>query len=211
MAKPTAKENWDGPDVSAWEPWTPEQVFEMLSPAESPWCVVGGWAIDLWLGRQTRDHEDIEVAIPRVDFGRVRQLFGPSYRLHAVGDGEVFALEADELVPESKHQCWVLDLPPGKWRLDLMLEPGDSDTWVCRRKLIIQEPRQRMLSHRDSIPFLRPEGVLLYKAKACRAKDEVDFETCLPHLEPESRLWLMKSLEIAHPGHHWSRRLKGVQ
>jgi hypothetical protein len=32
-----------------------------------PWYVAGGWAIDLFLGRVTRDHRDVDLAIARAD------------------------------------------------------------------------------------------------------------------------------------------------
>lgn len=31
------------------------------------WAVAGGWAIDLWLDEQTREHHDVEVAVRRDD------------------------------------------------------------------------------------------------------------------------------------------------
>jgi len=32
------------------------------------WCVAGGWAIDMFLGKQTRPHEDMEIVVLRRDF-----------------------------------------------------------------------------------------------------------------------------------------------
>lgn len=32
-----------------------------------PWFVAGGWAIDLFLDRVTREHSDIEIAVLRED------------------------------------------------------------------------------------------------------------------------------------------------
>lgn len=60
--------HWDGPRIDAWRPWTPEQTSSHLAGVGVPWCVVGGWAIDLWLGVQTRPHEDTEIAVSREDF-----------------------------------------------------------------------------------------------------------------------------------------------
>lgn len=40
-----------------------------------PWYVAGGWAVDLFLGRRTRPHEDIEVAVLRRDQGSLRHAF----------------------------------------------------------------------------------------------------------------------------------------
>ena len=50
------------PDDDAWGAWHPADLARRLHGLERPWCVVGGWALDLWHGRQTRDHEDLELA-----------------------------------------------------------------------------------------------------------------------------------------------------
>jgi hypothetical protein len=198
-----AEAHWEGPDLAAWEPWSPAQVTEMLQASTPTWAVVGGWAIDLWLGRESRSHGDIEIAAPRCDFVHFRGFFEPRYQLYAAGDGETFALDVDETIPSSKFQCWIADPDSGTWRLDLMLEPGDSQTWVFRRDERIQESRERMIGREGGIPFLKPEGVLLYKAKAARGKDQADLEACLPHLSPDARSWLAASLSLIHPEHHW--------
>jgi Aminoglycoside-2''-adenylyltransferase len=41
--------------------------LEVLSSLRRPWFVVGGWALDLFLGRETRSHKDIDIAIFRED------------------------------------------------------------------------------------------------------------------------------------------------
>jgi hypothetical protein len=73
MALPPGVEHWEGPPLAAWSPWSPEQAAEQLAGVSAPWCVIGGWAIDLFLGEQTRPHEDLEIAIARSDF-RGRQI-----------------------------------------------------------------------------------------------------------------------------------------
>jgi hypothetical protein len=200
--------HWDGPPLEAWEPWTPEQVARALGGIDVPWCVVGGFAIDLFLGRETRHHEDIEIAIPRPFFGPLRQLLERSFALHIVGDGEVRRLAPDTAYPAERHQCWVLDEAAGKWRLDVMLEPGDALKWVCRRDPHINAPRAWMTAtSAGGIPYLVPEAVLLFKAKAARAKDEADLSACLPELTDASRDWLRNALERVHPNHAWLERL----
>lgn len=205
--------HWDGPPLEAWHPWTPGEAAARLAGIGVAWCVVGGWALDCWLGRQTRDHEDLEIAIPRGDFPTVRDHLAP-LRLHSVGDGEVRALRSDPetaagpLPPADKHQNWVLDEAADAWRMDVMLEPGDAETWIYRRDERIREPRTRMTAERDGVPYLVPEGVLLYKAKLLRAKDESDFARCLPEMTPNARQWLQHALQLTHPGHPWIERLR---
>jgi Aminoglycoside-2''-adenylyltransferase len=35
-----------------------------MADVDFPWFVAGGWAIELFLGTQTREHEDLEIASP---------------------------------------------------------------------------------------------------------------------------------------------------
>lgn len=202
MADALTIKHWDGPPLEAWRAWRPQQAAERLAGVGIDWCVVGGWAIDLWLGRETRPHDDLEIAILRDDFATLRDHLS-GFRLHGVGDGEVRALASDALPAVDKHQNWVLDPVANEWRMDIMLEPGDAQTWVFRRDASIVAPRNRMIGQRDGVRFLNPEGALLYKAKAARPKDAADFTACLPHLDAAARSWLCESLARVHPEHPW--------
>ncbi|WP_408903793.1 nucleotidyltransferase domain-containing protein [Rhodopila sp.] len=195
--------HWDGPGVEAWcGAWTPAEVAQKLVGVEVPWCVVGGWAIDLFLGRQTRPHGDLEIAVARSDFPAIRACLD-AYAFHAVKSGEVRALSPEEPLPAEVNQAWALDREAQLWRVDVMQEPGDRDTWVFRRDELITAPRRALVSSDAAIPHLRPEGVLLYKAKACRPKDEADFAACLPSLDSSARRWLAQAIEKSHPNHAW--------
>ncbi len=92
--------------------------------------------------------------------------------------------------------------------LELLLNETEGDRWIFRRDARVSRPLAKiaMVAPTD-IPFFAPEIVLLYKAKAAEAKDEADFATVVPRLEPEGRGWLRQALETAHPGHPWIRRL----
>ena len=41
------------PDDDAWSAWRPEELGRRLRGVEKPWCIVGGWALDLWHGRES--------------------------------------------------------------------------------------------------------------------------------------------------------------
>ncbi len=202
MADALTIKHWDGPPLEAWRAWRPEQAAAHLAGVNIDWCVVGGWAIDLWLGRETRPHDDLEIAILRDDFVAIRDHLR-DFHLHSVGDGEVRGLAFDALPASDKHQNWVLDPVANEWRMDIMMESGDAQTWVFRRDTSIWAPRDRMIGMRDGVQYLKPEGALLYKAKAARPKDEADFAACLPNLDAAARSWLRESLATVHPGHAW--------
>ena len=181
---------------------------ERLAGVSATWCVVGGWSIDLFLGGQTRSHDDLEIATIRSDLATIRTALSPLV-LHVVGDGEVRRLPPDDAPPLSRHQHWFLDEPADAWRLDVMVEPGDDETWVYRRDERIAAPRREMVGRTpEGVPYLRPHGSLLYKAKEPRPKDEADFEQARPHLSVVERTWLSAALDLLHPGHPWIARLQ---
>jgi hypothetical protein len=55
----------DYPNLWEWEEFDPSHLLELMRGFAAPWWVAGGWALDLWLGRRTRDHEDLDVAVLR--------------------------------------------------------------------------------------------------------------------------------------------------
>jgi len=173
----------------------------------APWCVAGGWAIDLFLGRRTRAHHDIEVSVGPRGFEEAR-LALEDHELVVVGDGRARPLSERALA--AHHQTWVRDPEAGAWRLDLFREPWEGDTWVFRRDPRLRLPLARAIAETtDAIPYACPEIVLLFKAKAPSAKDEADRAVTLPHLDEPARAWLRDALSLVHPGHRWLAELSG--
>ena len=122
----------------------------------------------------------------------------------AVGDGRAWPIAA---APKELHQTWGRD-SAGRWRLDVMQEPWAEDEWVFRRDPRIRRALADAIEiDASGIPYLAPELVLLFKARALRAKDEADFALTLPSLGMERAEWLRQALLTAHPGHEWIARL----
>lgn len=193
------------PSADRWEPWSPAEVAERLAPCTAAWGVAGGWALDLWRGETTRPHGDIEIVVSSAALEAVR-LCLPDHLFFAASNGILSPAPPGE--PVAAHQFWVLDTAAGKWRLDVMTDPGDEARWIYRRDPRIAARRAEMLAHSlDGIPYLRPHAVLLFKAKAPRPKDEQDFAAALPLLSAAERAWLAEALAVAHPQNPWIDRL----
>ena len=198
-------------DSDRWDAWRPEEAARRLGGVEASWYVAAGWAIDLFLGGQRREHEDLEIAIPAASLPQFLEAL-PGLEVYAVkvpGKGTFTPVdEAGDGLAET-HQTWVRDPESGYWRLDLFREPGDEMTWIYRRDDRIRLPYDQVIARTDDgIPYGRPEIVLLYKAKHVqREKDQADFEAVLPLLEPETRERLAGWIELVHPGHTWIERL----
>ncbi|KVN64777.1 nucleotidyltransferase domain-containing protein [Burkholderia stagnalis] len=195
------------PDQEAWNAWQPAELARRLSDIRLPWCVVGGWALDLWHGAQTREHGDLEFTILREDFGIFRQAFGnlAFYTAHA---GVVEKLPATRDAPSEIMQFWGFDRAAESWRIDMMIEPGTHALWAYKRDPSFKRPRADMVMRTaDGIPYLNPSAVLLFKARDRRPKDHQDFERALPKLPAIERAWLKDCLDALHPGNEWARAL----
>lgn len=187
--------------------WTPDQVARYLTGIAAPWCLAAGWALDLFRGAQTREHGDIEIAIPAASFPEVRDRF-PGYAFDAVGGGGRIWANATPDVLAATHQTWLREPATGNYLLDVFREPHDGETWICRRDETIRLAYSEII-HRTpgGIPYLAPELVLLFKAKHGLPKDQADFDGTIPQMTPAQRATLAGLIARVHPGHPWLARL----
>jgi len=188
-----------------WEPWLPRELADMLAAVDIPWGVAGGWALDLLGGQRSREHSDLEIAVPTSGFWTIRAALD-NYTFEVIGAGRRWPL--DSAAFDVMHQTWVREPTTGVYRLDVFREPHNGDTWICRRDASIRL-RYRDIIRRtaDGILFVASEIVLLFKAKHAKTKDEADLSRTLPILNPKQRSWLKDALEHAHPCHPWMDRL----
>jgi hypothetical protein len=197
-----------GDDDLPWRPWSPVEVARRLSGVTATWCVAGGWAVDLHLGRVTREHEDLEIAVPAAEFAQVRDALD-DLEFDVVGAGRRWPVD-DPVAFGRLHQTWARERTTGIYRLDVFREPHDGDTWICRRDPGLRRPYRDVVRHTDDgVPYLAPEIVLLFKAKARRPKDEADLASLMPVLDGAQRDWLARSLTVVHPGHPWITDVAG--
>jgi aminoglycoside-2''-adenylyltransferase len=191
-----------------WEPWTPAEVAHRLRAVDAPWAFAAGWALDLFRGSVSRDHEDVELAVPIAGFAAVQQALRP-YEFDLVGGGQKWAI-SDHRAFVLTHQTWLRDPATGVYVLDVFREPHDGDVWICRRDTSIRLPYSEAVRRTaGGLPYLAPEIVLLFKAKLSRPKDEDDLNGVLPLLDAHAIGWLRQALEMVHPGHAWIARVAG--
>jgi hypothetical protein len=197
------------PDDAEWEAWRPADLAWRLAGLDVPWRVSAGWAIDLFLGSERREHDDLEIGVPADRFVDVAAALG-ELDFHVVTRGIAAPVAEAAALMETIHQTWGLDRAANRWRLDVFREPFDSTGWVARRDESIRLPYDELIEHTpDGIPYERPEVVLLFKAKHARPKDEADLAAVLPRLSPERRRLLAEWIERVHPGHFWLADIRG--
>lgn len=183
-----------------------DQVVSVFEGVSEQWWIAGGWAIDLFLGEQTREHEDVDVAILRNDERAFRRHLKSWQLWPGLGNDQLEdkPIAANEKLPESREVLWCRPVVSSEWAFELLLNKTIGSEWVFKRSSTVRKPLQNLGSYTDDgVPYLNPEVVLLFKAKNNRAKDQHDFERVVPKLNNEANAWLSNSLQIVHPGHPW--------
>ncbi len=185
-----------------WRPWSPAEVLRRFRHAPFKWWVAGGWAAEAG-GAAPRAHEDIDVAVLERDLPAVRDWLA-DHHLWEAHQGALRPLRPGAVLALGRQQLWVRRNATSPWVVDLLLTPTDGAAWVFKRNETIRLPLESVgWVAPDGVSYLRPEVVLLFKAKLGRPKDEADFRSLVPRLDDVAHRWLRVSLTVAHPGHAW--------
>ena len=180
-------------------------VNEWMSEFNEQWGIAGGWAIDLFIGEETRLHSDVEVATFREDQHVLKKTLS-DWSFEKVVKGELITWE-EEWLELPIHEIHGVHKETGE-RLEVLLNEKKGGKWIFRRESSISFPESTLfLYSNEGIPYLHPAVVLLYKAKGAREKDHADFNAVKDLLTMEDRLWLRKALRIHVPGHLWIQEL----
>ena len=171
------------------------------------WGVAGGWAIDLWLGEQTRDHHDVEVVVRRSDQRVVHAALAPRWDLLAL-DPPGIGWQPWSGVP-IEAPAFQLQARSSSGQFDIFTETIENARWHFRRDgRIAAASDEVIVPSAAGIPIVRPEIQLLYMAKSTEPKNQRDFEMALPHLSSEAAVWFTNALQLTLPDHHWLQLLK---
>jgi len=189
--------------------YLPARVLQLFQAYNAPWCVAGGWAIDLFLGGLSRDHEDIEVAVLLRDQQKLwHHIIGWQPRYCVPGTAEQRRWGPDEWLHPPIHELHTKPPQGDMEHLEILLDRSAGDDWVYRRDERVRLPLKRAIRFNSAgIPYLAPEIVLLYKSKNPRERDEADFTATAPKLDAVARTWLADALALVSPDHPWLERL----
>ena len=195
-----------GDRTAAGEGWSavePTIGASWFSTLQVPWWIAGGWALDLYLGTQSRAHGDLDIGVLRRDITTVLAALS-SWEIVAAKDGALAPLRVGETPHSAVHSFWCRPVGTTLWTLELMLDECVEGAWSYRREPSIQRPFSAMIQRSPSgIPYLAPEIQLLYKARSARARDQADFELVGPRLGTPARTWLVDSLVRTEARHPW--------
>ena len=188
------------------------EVAEGLGNLRAPFYFAGGWAIDLHLGRVTRNHHDIDALVMRRDHlllhKALKQFSLKKIIPHPDGmppnRGTIVEWPPRDRLELPVHQINAYRAGESEPAFQVFLAESSDGEWIFRRNPNVRMPISKMGFHPLwGLPYLAPEIVLLFKAKHLEARDRADFDHAIPALTADARRWLRDALEKTHPGHEW--------
>ena len=185
-----------------WEPLSLPEAAQLFRDAPFAWGVAGGYAVEQFLGRAIRPHDDIDLVVFRDDQRAVQGWLSGWHLFAADPPGTLRPWVVGEWLPFGIHDIWGHRAGAGAWQLQLMLLEAEGDEWYSRRDARIRGARKDLLVRYGGLPCVRIEVQLMYKAKGNRPKDQLDFQASVPLMTPEARAWLAQALRCEHPGGH---------
>ena len=192
------------------------RLSELMSTFAPPWALGGGWAVDAWLGHQTRDHEDIDIIVfqedQRVLFDHLAGWTMIAHGPHVAGDtderwdGRRLELPAHIHIPAKFAFDRGRVFSEDGFTLEAILNERSGGDWVLSREVMISRPLNRCVRQSAwGLPTVVPEVALFFKAQDLRRRDRADFLALLPRLTGEQRDWLRDA--ISRAGHPWLAQL----
>jgi hypothetical protein len=199
-------------DPHNWSPLSVDDTADVFRGIPAPWWVAGGWALDLFVGRTTRAHDDTDILILRDQLAVQKHLSDwHLFKTKQPTTPHLAPWPTGEFLDPPINDVWARrELYDGPWRFQVMLMEAEGDRWVYRRLPSIGGRIADMgLTTEAGIPYLAPEIQLLYKSGTGLKKDADDLTNVLPVLPRRRVEWLLRCLRRQYPdGHAWTAPLE---
>lgn len=208
---------------------------KLLQNIDFDWAICGGFAIDLFCEVKTRKHLDIDVCVfwenrddvitymSDLDWTiyeacgggmvhKITDLTQQKYlknNIFCVKDGNKFfhvTPAGDNMFRceiESSEQV-ELDY------IEFLFDKRNDNCFLYSRNEDVKREIDKAILFYDTIPYLAPEIVLLYKSTEPKSDDYGhDFTIAMGKMSNDSKNWLLNSLEFCYPeGHEWLNKLR---
>ncbi|MDM5295134.1 hypothetical protein QUF81_18580 [Peribacillus simplex] len=123
-------------------------ITSLMPGFNKTWFFAGGWTIDLFIGSETREHQDIEIALFREDQLYLKEYL-KAWDFKKVTKGKFYTWE-NELLELPIYEIHALNKPNGD-KLEVLLNGTKENDWKFRRSLTISHPLKSVWSYSDTV------------------------------------------------------------
>ena len=201
----------------------------MLADKGFDYAFCGGYAIDLFLGYESRKHGDIDVSVYREDRNSIIPYMhslgfsvyemlggGKAHRIMDIADQErkkrnIFCCTEDcglvDLVrTDEKDVFWIDFHHIGQSKLnfiEFLFDDRSEHGFLYARNHQITRKLEDAILRREGIPYLAPELCLLYKSTDIgREGYQQDYDLAIPRMNRNQIEWLNASLDVCYAEKH---------
>lgn len=204
----------------------------LLQGQEFSYAICGGFALDLFLGYETRTHGDIDILAFWEDRETIiTYMQSKGYNVYEMlGGGKVHRImdikmqeklrknifcctEDCELVrlydTDEQDVYWLDFQHTGLSKLnyvEFLFNERTEEKFVYVRDERVRRRMANTILETDGVPYLAPELCLLFKSTDIEREGyQQDFELTVGKLSAEQRAWFENAMELLYPeGHKWN-------
>jgi Aminoglycoside-2''-adenylyltransferase len=182
------------------------RIAVIMKESKFPWFIAGGWAIDLAIGKKTREHEDIDIVVFRENIQDVLDYF-KNWEIGVALPGE-HRLETVVSKDQAMPPRFGLHVRNDTDFVEVLLTDRVEDRAIFRRDPSIIFPVSDFIKT-DAMNrrYITPEWQLLFKSKSPRESDWQDFLNALPYLSMQQKDWLKQAFIKTAASTEWIERL----
>ena len=209
-------------------------LVNFLDPFDVKWLVSGGWAIDIHLNRITRERCDLDISVPFSDRLKCIEFFlEKGWRIEGKLSDGFRTLRKVSDYNDDIHYFW--SFPEGvdfvseyvddngnrgiaynrdfQYELDyieVFFDMIEDSHFVFRRDPHVKRHEDWAILERESVRYLAPELVLLFKSNKLSEKNLLDFDVAVDSLGGDALVWLIETLSLVYGNSHtWLEQLEG--
>ena len=182
--------------MKSWIPFTINELKEIFQECPARWWLAGGYALDCYLGKTTREHEDMDIIVLRDD-QLVIQEYLHNFDLF-IAHKTLRKWYKGDIVDSPIQDIWVREKSTNSFKLQIMMVDNDEEKILFKHKSSITFSLLDFGFSKCDMQIIKPEIQLLYKFwnKEYREKDILDLIFVLPKLARVEIDWLCTHLQM---------------
>lgn len=176
-------------DFNNWQLLSIASLKQIMHDADFDWYLAGGIALDEFLGRKTRNHEDIDILVNFKYLERILDFF-KNYKVYTARNGSLSLSSFNEI--NSTDSLWIAKDDEESFIIQILFFEEEAGHWVYKRENDIWKRIEDIYFVKNDMKIIQPEIQLLYKMNSSnvRDKDLYDYHNVYPVLEERQRAWL---------------------
>ncbi|RAI82270.1 hypothetical protein BFS35_000885 [Macrococcoides goetzii] len=176
-------------DLNNWELLGIASLKQIMCDADFDWYLAGGIALDEFLGRKTRDHEDMDILVNFKYLERILDFF-KNYKIYTARNGSLSFSLFNEV--HSTDSLWIAKDDEESFIIQILFFEEEAEHWIYKRDDAVRKRVEEIYFVKNDMKIIQPEIQLLYKLDSSdvREKDLYDYQNVFPVLEERQRAWL---------------------